>query len=84
MEGLRQKVSDLERRLGTLEAGGSGAASAACPSEKVHLHFHGDAEEMEDHGSPDDTYVHIKLDVDDHDGYHDFHKAHHMDGMKNS
>lgn len=84
LDQLRQQVTALEERVDTFMSAGSADAAtdqASCPSEKVHLHFHGEGEQV-DHGSPDDTYVHIKLGVegrhDDHD-HHDHHDHDHDD-----
>ena len=65
-------MTALELRFDSLAASSTIDTSAAhdtCPSEKVHLHFHGGEEDV-DHGSPDDTYIHVKLDVEDHHDYH--------------
>lgn len=72
IDDLQKQVTALELRFDSLPASATIDTSAAhdtCPSEKVHLHFHGGEEDV-DHGSPDDTYIHVKLDVEDHHDYH--------------
>lgn len=72
VDELRNQLSALEDRFEKFMSAGTAHAATShdtCPSEKVHLHFHGG--EQVDHGSPDDTYVHIKFDIDDHHDHYE-------------